>query len=157
MKKTNAIRLLDKKKVKYKLVEYKYDPNNLDVKLIAKENNLPVEVVFKTLVLSGDKNGTFVVLVPGDKELNLKAAAKLSGNKKVKLLPIKEIEGITGYIRGGCSPIGMKKNFPTYADLSLEDLDFFYVNAGVRGILVGLAPSDLKKAVRITCGEICGN
>ena len=155
MKKTNAIRLLDKKKVKYKLVEYHYDPNNLDVKLIAKENDLPVEVVFKTLVLSGDKTGTFVVLVPGDKELNLKAAAKLSRNKKVKLLPVKEIEGITGYIRGGCSPLGMKKSFPTYADASLEDLDFFYVNAGVRGILVGLAPNDLKKVVRITCGKIC--
>ena len=155
MKKTNAIRLLDKKKIKYKLVHYTYDPNNLDVKLIAKENDLPVEIVFKTLVLNGDKNGTFVVLVPGDKELNLKAAAKISGNKKVKLLPVKNIEGVTGYIRGGCSPLGMKKNFPTYADASMEELDFFYVNAGVRGILVGVNPDDLKKVVRITCGEIC--
>ena len=155
MKKTNAIRILDKKKIKYKIVQYTYDPNNLDVKLIATDNNLPVEIVYKTLVLNGDKNGTFVTLVPGDQELNLKAAAKVSGNKKVKLLPVKEIEGKTGYIRGGCSPLGMKKAFPTFADLAMQDLELCYVNAGVRGILVGVTPSDLEKAVRIVYGNIC--
>ena len=150
MKKTNALRILDRHKIKYQIAEYQYDPENLDVGHIAKENGFEVKIIYKTLVLSGDKNGVFVALVPGDKTLDFKLTAKASGNKKVKLIAVKDIEKITGYVRGGCSPFGMKKAFPIYADASIEALGLFYVNAGQRGILVGLTPADLKKATRFS-------
>ncbi len=145
MKKTNAMRILDRKKIKYTTVSYHYDPENLDVKLIAEENDLLLNTVFKTLVLKGDKNGVFVVVIPGDTSLNLKMAAKESGNKKSTLIPVKDIEKITGYIRGGCCPIGMKKEFPVYIDAKAQELKMIYFNAGTRGLLLGVETDQLLK------------
>ncbi len=152
MKKTNALRILDRNKISYTIVEYTYDPENLNVGKIAEENNLELVAVFKTLVLKGDKTGIFVCVVPGDQELNLKAAAKQSGNKKCALLPIKDLEKTTGYIRGGCSPVGMKKAFPVFIDDKAMELETVYVNAGTRGILFGVKPDDLQS---VSNGTIC--
>lgn len=146
MKKTNAIRILDRHKVQYELVEYKYDPNQLNVAVLAEANGLEVRSVFKTLVAKGNKTGIMVAVVPGDKSLNFKALAKASGNKKLTLVAVKEIQGLTGYIRGGCSPLGMKKDYPVFLDESALELGMIYVNAGVRGLLVGLEAEDLQKA-----------
>lgn len=154
MKKTNAIRIIERKKIVYTTIEYHYDPENLNVGKIAEENDLELKSIFKTLVVKGDKNGVFVVVVPGDKELNMKAAAKISGNKKIHLLPIKDLEKTTGYIRGGCSPFGMKKDYLVFIDIAAQDLDIFYVNAGTRGILMGISAKNLEVFPRIQFGEV---
>lgn len=146
MKKTNALRLLGQKKIPYETLEYEYNEENLSVKKIAGDNFLEVDNVFKTLVAKGDKTGIIVAVVSGSESLNLKALAKVSKNKKIALIPVKELLGITGYIRGGCSPIGMKKNFPVFLDTRANDFEEIYVNAGVRGILVKLKVDDLLKA-----------
>ena len=146
MKKTNAIRVLDRQKVEYELVEYKYDPDNLDVSKIAGDNNLPLNLIYKTLIAKGDKTGIVVAVIPGRDSLCLKQLAKASGNKKITLLPVRDLQASTGYIRGGCSPIGMKKNFPVWVDRSAQTLKQLFVNAGKRGLLVGLSPIDITKA-----------
>lgn len=143
MKKTNALRLLDQKKVKYEMLEYKYDAENLSVDKIAEANGLETPQVFKTLVAKGDKLGVVVAVIGGDKTLNFKLLAKASGNKKITLIPVKELLGLTGYIRGGCSPIGMKKNFPIFIDDSANDFDALYLNAGVRGLFIKIKLEDL--------------
>lgn len=148
MKKTNAIRLLDRDKVTYQLVEYIYDSEDLSVPKIAEQNALAVEQVYKTLVAKGDKTGVVVAVVRGDLALNLKALAKASGNKKMALVAVKELQGLTGYIRGGCSPIGMKKDFPVFIDETALEQDLIYVNAGTRGVLMGLTPKDLEQVSR---------
>ena len=112
--KTNAARLLDRAGIEYSLIPYEVDENDLAAGHIASQLSEPIEQVFKTLVLSGDRSGYFVCVVPGDSEVDLKAAAKVSGNKKCDLIPMKELLPVTGYIRGGCSPVGMKKHFPTF-------------------------------------------
>lgn len=154
MKKTNAMRILDKKKISYQPVSYHYDPENLNVAKIATENEMELASIFKTLVLKGDKTGVFVAVVAGDKSLNLKAAAKISGNKKVAMLAIKDLEKTTGYIRGGCCPFGMKKNFPVYVDDTALNFETIYVNAGVRGLLIGIPIEALEKIARATFGDI---
>ena len=146
MKKTNALRFLDRQQLLYTTVPYTYDPKNLEVAHIAQENQLLLKEIYKTLVLKGDKTGIFVVLVAGDQQLNLKRAAQASGNKKVALLPVKDLLANTGYVRGGCSPLGMKKKYPIYIDESAQQLAYLYVNAGMRGLLVGLTPSALQAA-----------
>ncbi len=151
MKKTNALRLLDQKKIAYETLEYEYNEENLSVKKIAGDNFLKAENVFKTLVAKGDKNGVLIAVINGNQTLNLKSLAKVSGNKKIALIPVKELLNLTGYIRGGCSPIGMKKPFPVFLDESAADFETIYVNAGMRGILVNLAPLDLLK---ITKGQM---
>ena len=148
--KTNAARLLDKAKIKYELVPYEVDENDLAATHIATQ----LGQVFKTLVLKGDKTGHFVCVVPGDAEVDLKKAAKVSGNKKVDLIPMKELLPTTGYIRGGCSPVGMKKAFPTYFHSTCMDFDYIYVSAGVRGLQLKIAPADLVKYVRASVAEI---
>ena len=112
--KTNVARLLDKAKVKYELIPYEVDENDLSAPHVAESLGEDIEQVFKTLVLHGEKSGHFVCVIPGEHEVDLKMAAKVSGNKKCDLIPMKELLPLTGYIRGGCSPIGMKKHFPTY-------------------------------------------
>lgn len=151
MKKTNALRLLDQKKISYETLEYEYNEENLSVKKIAGDNFLKTENVFKTLVAKGDKNGVLVAVINGNQTLNLKSVAKVSGNKKIALIPVKELLKLTGYIRGGCSPIGMKKLFPVYLDESATNFETIYVNAGMRGILVKLEAEDLLK---ITNGQL---
>lgn len=152
--KTNAARLLDKAKIKYELVPYEVDENDLAATHIATQLGEDIRQVFKTLVLKGDKTGHFVCVVPGDAEVDLKKAAKVSGNKKVDLIPMKELLPTTGYIRGGCSPVGMKKVFPTYFHSTCMDFDYIYVSAGVRGLQLKIAPADLVKYVRASIAEI---
>ena len=152
--KTNAARLLDKAKIKYELVPYEVDENDLAASHIATQLGEDIRQVFKTLVLKGDKTGHFVCVVPGDAEVDLKKAAKVSGNKKVDLIPMKELLPTTGYIRGGCSPVGMKKVFPTYFHSTCMDFDYIYVSAGVRGLQLKIAPADLVKYVRASIAEI---
>ena len=141
--KTNAARLLDRDKVKYELVPYEVDENDLAATHVAAQLGENIEQVFKTLVLHGDRGGYFVCVIPGDHELDLKVAAKVSGNKKVDLIPMKELLPITGYVRGGCSPIGMKKEFPTFIHASCLKFEYIYISAGVRGLQIRLNPKDL--------------
>ena len=150
--KTNVARLLDKAKVKYELIPYDVDENDLSAIHVAESLGEDIEQVFKTLVLHGEKSGYFVCVIPGEHEIDLKLAAKVSGNKKCDLIPMKDLLPLTGYIRGGCSPIGMKKHFPTYIHASCNDFTYIYVSAGIRGLQIRLAPQDLIKESR---AEIC--
>lgn len=143
--KTNVARLLDKAKVNYELIPYEVNESDLSATHVAQSLGEEVERVFKTIVLQGEKSGYFVCIVPGESEINLKQAAKVSGNKKCELLAMKELLPVTGYIRGGCSPIGMKKHFPTYIHESAKEFDFIYISAGQRGLQVKLAPVDLLR------------
>lgn len=134
MQKTNAMRMLDAAKIPYEALTYDVDESDLSGVHIAASLQFPMEKMFKTLVAKGDKTGFLVFCIPVAKELDLKQAAILTGNKKIELLHVKDLLSITGYIRGGCSPIGMKKTFPTYVDESALQLDRMTVSAGVRGI-----------------------
>ena len=154
IEKTNAARLLDKAGIVYQLVPYEVDENDLAAGHIAAQLGEPVGQVFKTLVLSGDRTGYFVCVVPGDSEVDLKAAAKVSGNKKCDLIPMKELLGVTGYIRGGCSPVGMKKPFPTYFHSTALDYDMIYVSAGVRGLQFKVSPTALIAYVKGSVADI---
>ena len=141
--KTNAARLLDKAGISYDLIPYEFDENDLAAQHVADSLGQPIEQVFKTLVLHGDRSGHIVCVVPGNGEVDLKALAKASGNKKVEMIAMKDLLGVTGYIRGGCSPIGMKKKFPTYFHSTAVNFTENYVSAGVRGLQIKVAPSDL--------------
>ena len=150
--KTNVARLLDKAGVTYELIPYEVDENDLSAVHVAQSLGEDIERVFKTLVLHGDKSGYFVCVIPGEHEVDLKLAAKVSGNKKCDLIPMKELLPLTGYIRGGCSPIGMKKHFPTYIHQSCQEFDYIYISAGQRGLQLKLSPQDLIRQAR---AEIC--
>ena len=150
--KTNAARLLDKAKIAYELIPYEVDENDLSAIHVADSLGENIEQVFKTLVLHGDKNGHFVCVIPGEHEVDLKLAAKASGNKKCDLIPMKELLPLTGYIRGGCTPIGMKKPFPTYIHESCLNYPYIYISAGQRGHQLKLDPNDLIKEVH---AEVC--
>ncbi|MCP3895604.1 MAG: Cys-tRNA(Pro) deacylase [Bacteroides sp.] len=150
--KTNAARLLDKAKIRYELIPYEVDEADLSAVHVATDLGENVEQVFKTLVLQGDKTGYFVCIIPGDKELNLKLAAKVSGNKSCDLIPMKELLPLTGYIRGACSPLGMKKHFPTYIHETCLLFPFIFVSAGQRGLQIKVAPEALIREIR---GEVC--
>ena len=152
--KTNVARLLDAAKVDYELIPYEVDESDLSAVHVAAQLGEDVERVFKTIVLHGEKSSYFVCVVPGEHEIDLKKAAKVSGNKKCELLPMKELLPVTGYIRGGCSPIGMKKHFPTYVHRSAEAFDYIYVSAGQRGLQVKLAPGDLLREARAEYAEL---
>ena len=143
--KTNAARLLDRAHIAYELVPYEVDEEHLAAAHVAEQLNEDIAQVFKTLVLRGDRTGILVCVIPGDGEVNLKLAAKVSGNKSVEMLHMTELLPTTGYIRGGCSPIGMKKSFPTYIHSSCRDFDHIYVSAGVRGLQLRMAPDDLVR------------
>ena len=147
IEKTNAARLLDRAGIAYELIPYEVDENDLAATHVAESLGEPIERVYKTLVLRGDRNGHFVCVVQGDREVDLKAAAKASGNKSADLIPMKELLPTTGDIRGGCSPIGMKRRFPTFIDSSCEAFDYIYISAGVRGLQLRIAPSDLVRFV----------
>lgn len=152
--KTNAARLLDKAKVAYELVPYTVDENNLAATHVAEELGEDIATVFKTLVLRGDRTGLFVCVIPGDKEVDLKAAARVSGNKKADLIAMKELLPTTGYIRGGCSPIGMKKPLPTFIHSTCLEHERIYISAGVRGLQIAIAPADLIAYVGATVSEL---
>ena len=154
IQKTNVARLMDKAGIAYELIPYEVDENDLSAHHIVEQLGENINQVFKTLVLHGDKTGYFVCVIPGGDEVNLKMAAKVSGNKKCDLIPMKELLPLTGYIRGGCSPIGMKKHFPTYIHYTVSDFPYIYVSAGVRGLQIKLAPADLIKASQATLCEL---
>ncbi len=150
--KTNAARLLDKAKIDYELIPYEVDEDDLSAVHVAANLGEDIDLVFKTLILHGDKNGYFVCVIPGEHEVDLKLAAKVSGNKKCDLIPVKELLPLTGYIRGGCSPIGMKKQFPTYIHETCQNYPYIYISAGQRGLQLKLSPNDLIKEVR---ADVC--
>ncbi len=141
--KTNAARLLDKAGIQYSLIPYTVDPDNLDANHVAESLGEDINRVFKTLVLNGDKSGHFVCVVPGNTEVDLKKAAKAAGAKKADLIAMKELLPLTGYIRGGCSPIGMKKPFPTFFHSTVLDHDTIFISAGVRGLQLEISPADI--------------
>ena len=154
IEKTNAARLLDKAGISYELIPYEVDENDLAAQHVADSLGQPVERVFKTLVLHGDRNGHVVCVIPGNFEVNLKAAAKASGNKKVEMIAMKDLLAVTGYIRGGCSPIGMKKKFPTYFHSTALDFETIYVSAGVRGLQLEISPAALVDFVGGTVAHV---
>lgn len=150
--KTNAARLLDKAKISYELIPYEVDENDLSAVHVAASLGENIDQVFKTLVLHGDKTGYFVCVIPGDKEVNLKLAATVSGNKSCDMIPMKELLSVTGYIRGACSPVGMKKHFPTYIHETCLEFPYIYVSAGQRGLQIKIDPKELINEVR---AEVC--
>lgn len=152
--KTNVARLLDKASIAYELIPYEVDENDLSAVHVAEQLGEPVEQVFKTLVLKGDKTGYFVCVVPGDREVNLKLAAKISGNKNCDMIPMKDLLQVAGYIRGACSPIGMKKLFPTYFHSTVLEHEHIYVSAGQRGLQIKINPNDLIPMVKGITGNI---
>ena len=154
IEKTNAARLLDKAGIAYRLIPYEFDENDLAAQHVADSLGQDIAQVFKTLVLHGDRTGYIVCVVPGNAEVDLKALAKVSGNKKVEMIPMKDLLGVTGYIRGGCSPVGMKKRFPTYFHSTATDFELIYVSAGVRGLQLEISPVDLIAAVSGTVAEV---
>jgi Cys-tRNA(Pro)/Cys-tRNA(Cys) deacylase len=145
--KTNASRLLTKAGIKYELIPYKFDENDLAAQHVADELGEDINQVFKTLVLSAEKAGHLVCVVPGNCEVDLKKAARAIGAKKAEMIPMKELLPLTGYIRGGCSPIGMKKPFPTFFHSTALDYEHIFVSAGVRGLQLKIAPADIIKYV----------
>lgn len=152
--KTNAARLLDRAKIAYELIPYAVDEEHLDAVHVAEQLGENIEQVFKTLVLRGDRNGIFVCVIAGDREVDLKAAARISGNKSAEMIHVRELLATTGYIRGGCSPIGMKKPFPVFIDSSCRRFDRIYVSAGVRGLQIRIAPDDLIGFVGAAVAEL---
>jgi Cys-tRNA(Pro)/Cys-tRNA(Cys) deacylase len=152
MKKTNAARLLDAAGIKYELTEYEVDENDLSATTLARKIGQNIEQIFKTLVLRGDKTGVFVAAIPGNMEVDLKKAAKVSGNKNCAMVQQKELLGLTGYVRGGCSPLGMKKPYPIYIHETCQLFDHIFVSAGQRGLQLKVNPEDL---IKIVVAEIC--
>lgn len=152
--KTNAARLLDKAKIDYELIPYSVDEEHLAVRHVAEQLDEPIECVFKTLVLRGDRTGYFVCVVPGDHDVDLKKTARVSGNKKTEMIAMKDLLSVTGYIRGGCSPIAMKKSFPTYIHSSAVQHSRIYISAGVRGVQIRIAPADLIDFVKAKLEDV---
>lgn len=154
MKKTNAARILDNLNISYEIKEYKVDPDDLSAVNAAAKIGMNIKIVFKTLVARGDKNGVLMACIPGDDELDLKKLAAVSSNKRVEMVHLKEVQALTGYIRGGCSPLGPKKPYPVYIDKSALDWSKIAVSAGKRGEQLMLSPSDLITAVNATAADI---
>lgn len=154
-KKTNAVRILERMKLDYRLLEYSYDEKDLSAAGAARQLAVPADQILKTLVARGDKTGVIVASVPGDGELDLKALARLSGNKKLNLVPLRELQELTGYVRGSVSPLGMKSKFPYYFDEKALGYDAVIVSAGVRGLQISLAPEDLVEAAGAVTGRLC--
>ena len=152
--KTNAARLLDRAGIGYELIPYTVDPDNLAADHVAEELGEDINRVFKTLVLHGEKAGYFVCVIPGNMEVDLKKAAKVAGAKKAEMIHVKELLPLTGYIRGGCSPIGMKKPFPTFFHSSVMGYDFIYVSAGVRGLQLRIDPRRLVEFCGATVADV---
>ncbi len=153
--KTNAARLLDKAKVPYSLVPYEVDENDLAATHVAEQLGEPIEQVFKTLILHGDKTGHFVCVIPGEQEVDLKLAARASGNKSAALIAMKELLPTTGYIRGGCSPIALKKPFPIYIHHTCQHYTTIYISAGVRGLQIAIDPAHLIPFTHATVCSLC--
>jgi Cys-tRNA(Pro)/Cys-tRNA(Cys) deacylase len=152
--KTNAARLLDSLGIAYEVREYEVDPDDLAAESVARKVGLPPEQVFKTLVARGDKQGVCFAVVPGDQQLDLKALAQLSGDKKIDTVPLKDVQPLTGYIRGGVTALAAKKAYPVFADETIELFDVISISAGARGAQLILAPSDYLRATGAKVGAI---
>ena len=152
--KTNATRILDRLGIAYQLRYYDVDPDDLTAESVAAKIGLPPEQVFKTLAVRGDRGGVYFAVVPGNSEMDGKALARLSGDRKVELVPLKEVQQLTGYIRGGVTALGAKRDYPVYADETIELFDVISISAGVRGAQVLLAPGDYLSAVNGKLGRI---
>jgi Cys-tRNA(Pro)/Cys-tRNA(Cys) deacylase len=155
--KTNAMRLLDKAAVSYTVLTYAYDDEDFDGRTVAKKTGLLPTVVYKTLVTRSPKGQIVVCCISVEKLLDLKALAAASGNKSLEMIPVSEILGLTGYVRGGCSPLGMKKQYPTYLDADATDLPLLAVSAGLRGAQLLLSPQDLIRMTNATLGFFSTN
>ncbi|MEZ0228756.1 MAG: Cys-tRNA(Pro) deacylase [Planctomycetota bacterium] len=153
--KTNAVRALDSLGVKYELKDYEVDEEDLSATTVAAKVGLPAEQVFKTLCCRGDKKGVCLAVIPGDHELDLKALAKLTGDKKVETVALKELEALTGYIRGGVTALACKKDYPVFVDETVQLFEVISISAGVRGTQIFLAPGDYIMAVQATLGALC--
>ncbi len=152
--KTNAARALDRLGIGYEIREYSVDPDDLSAETVAAKVGLPPEQTFKTLVVRGDRRGVLLAVVPGNEELDLKALARLSGDRKVEVVPLKEVQALTGYIRGGVTALACKKDYPVFADETMEMFEVVSVSAGIRGAQIFLAPSDYARATKATVGRI---
>ena len=154
IKKTNAARILDGLGIDYEIKTYAVDENDLSAVHVAQISGLNIDMIFKTLVARGDKSGIIMAVIGGGEELNLKSLARASGNKSVEMIALKELLPLTGYVRGGCSPLGAKKNFPVVLDARALSLEKISISAGQRGMQIVLAPKDLVKAVNATVAEL---
>ena len=154
LSKTNAVRILEKVGIAYELRDYEVDEHDLSGTYVARAIGLPPAQVFKTLVVHGDKTGIFLACIPTDAELGVKELAKISGNKKIDLVPVRDIFKLTGYVRGGVSPIGIKKQYTVYVDSSAFAWSIISLSAGVRGCQVLISPGDLGKVVKVKCHKI---
>jgi Cys-tRNA(Pro)/Cys-tRNA(Cys) deacylase len=152
MSKTNAARILDKLGIRYETREYEADPDDLRAERVAEGVGLPLGQVFKTLVVRGDRNGVALAVVPGNAELDMKALARLSGDRRVEMVPLKEVQPLTGYIRGGVTALACKKDYPVYADEHIREFDVISVSAGLRGQQILVAPDDYVRATKATVG-----
>jgi len=154
VRKTNAARLLDQLGIAYELREYEVDPNDLAAESVAEKIRLPAEQVFKTLVARGDRNGICMAVIPGDTELDLKAISAASGDRKIQLVAVKELPGLTGYIRGGVTALAAKKEYPVYVDETIQLFDLISVSAGVRGMQILIAPQDYLQATKASTATL---
>ena len=152
--KTNAVRLVEKSGAPFELHSYDYGEETMDAVSAAGKLGVPPEIVFKTLVTRSEKGDIFVFCVPGNCELDLKKAAKTTGNKKIELIAVRELLPLSGYVRGGCSPIGMKRNFPAYIDESATINDWIYINGGSRGLQIKIQPTDLARVAQAEYADI---
>ncbi len=152
--KTNATRILDSLGISYEVREYEVDPDDLAAETVARKVGLPPEQVFKTLVVRGDRGGVYLAVIPGNLELDAKALARLSGDRHIEMVPLKDVQPLTGYIRGGVTVFGCKRDYPVYADETIELFDVISVSAGARGVQVLLSPADYLKAAKATVGAI---
>jgi Cys-tRNA(Pro)/Cys-tRNA(Cys) deacylase len=152
--KTNAARLLDQMGIHHELREYEVDPEELAAETVAAKIGLPPEQVFKTLVARGDRNGIVMAVIPGDQELNLKALAAVAGERKIQLVPVKELQSLTGYIRGGVTALAAKRDFPVYVDETIELFDVVSISAGVRGLQILISPADYLRATKGTIAAL---
>jgi Cys-tRNA(Pro)/Cys-tRNA(Cys) deacylase len=154
MSKTNACRILDSLGIPYRLREYKVDPDDLSAENVAAKVGLPSAQVFKTLAVRGDRNGVAIAVIPGNYELDFKALARLTGDRSIEMVPLKEVQSVTGYIRGGVTALGTKREYPVFADETIELWEEVCVSAGQRGLQIVLAPADYLRATAATVGEI---
>ncbi|NJO79647.1 MAG: Cys-tRNA(Pro) deacylase [Cyanobacteria bacterium RM1_2_2] len=152
--KTNAARILDRLGISYQLLSYPVDPNDLAAESVAEKLGLPPEQVFKTLVTRGDRTGVCLAVIPGNTHLNLKALARLTDNRKIEPVPLKEVQPLTGYIRGGVTALACKRDYPVFVDVTIEQFEQITVSAGMRGYMIQLSPTDYRRAVKGTVGEI---
>jgi Cys-tRNA(Pro)/Cys-tRNA(Cys) deacylase len=154
MSKTNAARLLDQQGIRYEVRTYEVEPADLSAETVAAKVGLPPEQTFKTLVARGDRNGVCFAVIPGSYQLDLKALAAVSGNKKIELVPLKEVQPLTGYVRGGVTALGARKDYPVFVDETLELWEQVTVSAGIRGAQIVLAPADYLRATNATVAAI---